>query len=124
MYDKECDVFVTITTGQRSTLARAVVRCEDGTWIQTTGEALRHPTDSKDERVGHDLAVSRALGQLSRKMARRANGQVKCNDDNARHSARAAILRQRAEERAAKKLQQEQAGGAPVVLRDKEFETV
>jgi hypothetical protein len=45
------------------------------------GVAIKSKHDSQDEYVGENLALARAMGQLSRKLERRARGKVVFNDN-------------------------------------------
>lgn len=54
--------------------------------VLASGEAIRHPDDKHDDDLATALAMGRALSSLGRKLERRANGRIKCNDDNARKS--------------------------------------
>jgi len=84
------DVEVVVNNGRRATLAFAHVYDPlTDEYIHTTGEAIRHPEDKHDPELAEALALGRALGNLSNKLLRRANGRVKCNDDNARKAQQA-----------------------------------
>lgn len=73
------------TKGHRATIVEA--ECADfmsGQYVSARGEAIRHPDDKNDEGLAATLATARALKSLANKLERRANGRIKCNDDNAR----------------------------------------
>jgi hypothetical protein len=82
------DVRVRVVQGHRATIAYATY--EGGEWpftyhmVEATGEAIRHPQDKHNPDVAEQLAVGRAVEALARKLLKRANGMVKCADDNAK----------------------------------------
>lgn len=53
-----------------------------GLTMRTTGVAKKHTDDKFDAEIGADLALSRAFESLAHKLNRRANGRVKCAEDN------------------------------------------
>jgi len=71
--------------GHRATVIEA--ECYDfmtREYVRAKGEAIRHPDDKHDDTLATTLATARALKSLANKLERRANGRIKCNDDNAR----------------------------------------
>jgi len=77
---------VEINQGNRATIAEARTDV-DGEGVTASAEALRHPDDKNDPELGRQIATARALSSLANKLARRANGRVKMNDDNSRRAS-------------------------------------
>lgn len=76
-------------------------------YTEHLGEAVRHPDDTDDPQVAYLLALSRALQSAANAAGRRAEGRIRMNDHNRRHSKRAKQLAQRAKERAEAKAARE-----------------
>jgi len=73
-----------VISGHRATLAHIwMYDSLTDDYILAKGEAIRHPEDKHDEDLANTLATARALKSLANKLERRANGRIKCNDDNA-----------------------------------------
>ena len=76
-----------VINGHRATLAHIwMYDSLTDDYVLAKGEAIRHPEDKHDEDLANTLATARALKSLGNKLERRANGRIKCNDDNARKS--------------------------------------
>jgi len=74
-----------VINGHRATLAHIWMHDSlTDDYVLAKGEAIRHPEDKHDEDLANTLATARALKSLANKLERRANGRIKCNDDNAR----------------------------------------
>lgn len=53
--------------------------------ITATGASVRHPDDRHDPELAYQLALSRALSSLARKVERHAQGRIRTNDQIAKH---------------------------------------
>lgn len=69
-----------ITRGHKATIAKVSFNTSDLS-LEVTGEALVHPDDDRDEEIGDQLALGRALSALGRRLERRAEGLTKHHDD-------------------------------------------
>lgn len=58
------------------TEAAVLLRLLDGTELRAHGRANRHPDDPSQPRVGEEIAAARALGELSRKLLKKAGGEI------------------------------------------------
>lgn len=58
----------------------------DSDFIDASGVARKHPDDKFSASVAEKLAYGRALESLGKKLQKRANGEVKQNEDNARRT--------------------------------------
>ncbi|HYJ68829.1 MAG TPA: DUF1876 domain-containing protein [Nocardioidaceae bacterium] len=68
------DIFISET--DRTTHAEASLRTNDATEVRGVGVAHRNPHDRDVPEVGDELAVARALGDLSRHLLSEAVGDI------------------------------------------------
>lgn len=69
---KRWNVDVYIDEHEDTTRAEARLRTRDDTQLTGVGTAHRNPSDVDVPEIGDELAVARALGELSRKLLRTA----------------------------------------------------
>jgi hypothetical protein len=62
------DIFIDEHDNERRTFAEARLRTDDGTDLRGTGSAHRHPRDREVPEIGDELAVARALSELSHRL--------------------------------------------------------
>lgn len=58
------------------TEAAALLRLQDGTELRAHGEAIRHPDDPGQARVGEELAAARALNDLAHQLVNKAGVEI------------------------------------------------
>ncbi|NLU70845.1 DUF1876 domain-containing protein [Streptomyces sp. HNM0574] len=61
--------------GHRTECA-AMVRLQDGTEMRARGEAIRHPDDQEQPRVGEELAAARCLNDLAHQLMNKAGSEI------------------------------------------------
>ncbi|WP_415949327.1 DUF1876 domain-containing protein [Streptomyces sp. KLOTTS4A1] len=66
------------------TSAAALVRLSDGTEMRARGNAMRHPSDPDQLRVGEEIAGARALMDLASQMLQKAHTEI--DEVSGRHS--------------------------------------
>ncbi|MYR46079.1 DUF1876 domain-containing protein [Streptomyces sp. SID5910] len=64
------------TEDERHTRAAAMVRLPDGTEVRAHGHASRHRADSRQPRVGEEVAGARALNELAMQLLTKAHGEI------------------------------------------------
>lgn len=58
------------------TRAAALVRLPDGSEVRAHGYASRHPSDSRQARVGEEIAGARALNELAMQLLTKAHDEI------------------------------------------------
>ncbi|MGW4798637.1 DUF1876 domain-containing protein [Nonomuraea sp. NPDC004297] len=76
MKAKEWTVRVTLTESGSDTSAEATLTSMNGERVTGTGHARRNPADPEAPRIGDELAASRALADLARRLAVIANHDI------------------------------------------------
>jgi len=66
------DVLIDESEEDRSTRAQARLRTAEGLQLVGSGAAKRHPRDREVPEIGDELAVARALSELSHKLVQAA----------------------------------------------------
>jgi hypothetical protein len=70
------DIYIGEHEDQRLTRAEARLHTSDRTDVRGVGTARRNPHDREIPEIGDELAVSRALGDLARKLQEAAAGDI------------------------------------------------
>jgi hypothetical protein len=69
-------VEVEFTEDDTHTRAVALVRTADGTELRAHGHASRHRADSRQPRVGEEVAGARALNELAMRLLDKAHQEI------------------------------------------------
>ena len=97
----EIPVATEVVSSREATIATVSFEV-DGQQFLFTGTAKVDPSDRFDPAVGVELALARAFESASKRLNRRANGLVKCAEDNRLASIKARRRREKAERKAAR----------------------
>ncbi|MFD9001979.1 DUF1876 domain-containing protein [Streptomyces sp. NPDC059582] len=68
------------------TRAVAMVRLPDGSEVRAHGHASRHHSDSRQPRVGEEVAGARALNELAMQLLEKAHGEIDAESGRISHS--------------------------------------
>jgi hypothetical protein len=70
------DIYISEDEDEGRTHAEASLHTGDKTRLRGTGEARRNPRDVEVPEIGAELAVARALADLSRELLEAASGDI------------------------------------------------